>query len=200
MQQRYDTVDGMARPPVYDDALRQRLLSETVEAIDTHGVDGFSLRAVTSAADTSTSAVYALFGSRDGLVAAVIDDAFASFGAAQLRAEADGLTALGRAYRDWALANPVRYRLMFGGALLACAPEDVPSSDGAIAPLVRTVTALLPQANEADVRTRVLAIWAQVHGAVSLQLAGVMPDGTDWRVVFEAVVATIARDITQPTP
>lgn len=199
MQQRYDTVDDMARPPVYDDVLRLRLLAETAEAIDSHGVDGFSLRAVTAAAETSTSAVYALFGSRDGLVAAVIDDAFASFGAAQHRAEADGLAALGWAYRDWALGNPVRYRLMFGGALLACAPEDVPSSDGAIAPLIRTVTALLPHATEADVRTRVLAIWAQVHGAVSLQLAGVMPDGTDWRVVFEAVVATIARDITRPT-
>ncbi|MFK4788747.1 TetR-like C-terminal domain-containing protein [Microbacterium sp. ZW T5_56] len=190
----------MARPPVYDDALRHRLLAETAEAIDSHGVDGFSLRAVTAAASTSTSAVYALFGSRDGLVAAVIDDAFASFGAAQHGAEADGLAALGWAYRDWALANPVRYRLMFGGALLACAPEDVPSSDGAMAPLIRTVTSLLPHAGEVDIRTRVLAIWAQVHGAVSLQLAGVMPDGTDWRIVFEAVVATIARDITHSTP
>ena len=188
-------MDSMARPPVYDDALRGRVLTATAEAIDEHGVNGFSLRAVTSAVETSTSAVYALFGSRDGLVAAVIDDAFASFGAAQHNAEPKGLAALGWAYRDWALANPVRYRLMFGGALLTCAPEDVPSSDGAILPLVRTVTALLPHASETVVRTRVLAIWAQVHGAVSLQLAGVMPDGTDWRAAFESVVATIARDL-----
>ena len=109
----------MARPTVYDDDLRTRLLEETAEVIDRDGPDRVVLREIARAAGTSTSAIYTLFGGKTELLAAVIEHAFRSFGDAQLTAEPQGLRALGEAYRAWSLAHPALFRLMFGDRMPA---------------------------------------------------------------------------------
>ena len=54
----------MARPRVHDDALPPRLLEVASELVAERGEDALTVRAAATAAGTSTSAVYALFGSR----------------------------------------------------------------------------------------------------------------------------------------
>ena len=191
MQQRYDKIDPMARPPLYDDALRDRLLDATAEMVDDKGPERISLRDIAQNAGTSTSAVYALFGGKTELLVAVIEHGFASFGEAQATAEPEGLRALGFAYRTWAMENPALYRLMFGGGVATedCRPDDATMST-AMAPLVR---ALAARVDEPHVMAAALTVWAQVHGAVSLELAGVTPPLVPWDSVYGTVVDAVER-------
>lgn len=81
---------------------------------------------------------------------------------------------------------------MFGGAIIAsedCIPDAATTSQ-AMTPLVRALAARVP----ADqVMASAMTVWAQVHGAVSLELAGVAPDVDDWDAVFDTVVAAVVR-------
>src|SRR5699024_12360992 len=111
----------MARPRQYDDALRRRLLDLASEQISTHGVDTLSVRSLAQRADTTTAAIYTLFGSREAVVDAVTTEGLARF-EAHLRAvprtdePAADLLTLGLAYRTSALADPHFYRVMFSAA------------------------------------------------------------------------------------
>jgi AcrR family transcriptional regulator len=179
-------MDAMARPPVYDDALRANLLAATADAVAAEGPDRVSLREVARAAATSTSAVYALFGGKDELLAAVIADGFASFAASQRDAEPEGLRALGEAYRAWAHEHPSLYRLMFGGALASYEGEG---TEDALDPLIRS----LARRGAADPLAAALTVWAHVHGAVSLEFASVCPPAVDADAVYAGVLDAIER-------
>lgn len=109
----------MARPREYDAELRLKLVAGAAAAVAAGGTDSLSLRALARGADTSTNAVYTLFGSRDGLLGAVLQAASDSFTAAQrsvpLTADpAADFGRLGRVYRTWALENRSLYAVMFG--------------------------------------------------------------------------------------
>lgn len=176
----------MARPSTYDDALRTRLLEATADAVAADGPERVSLREVARAADTSTSAVYTLFGGKDELLAAVIAHGFASFAAAQRDALPGGLRALGVAYRAWAHAHPSLYRLMFGGTLASYEGEG---TEDALGPLISALAAR----GAADPLAAALVVWAHVHGAVSLELAGVAPPDLDTEVVYTDVLDAVER-------
>jgi AcrR family transcriptional regulator len=178
----------MARPKTYDEALRSALLVGAADTIAEAGVDGLALRSLAAAHGTSTNAVYAMFGGKPGLVAAVLAQATASFTAAQRAVPATDdaladLRELGRAYRSWALAHPALYAVMFGGRVApqhGCEdPHAGPAAEpgDARAPLDELVTrgiesGVLRVAPVAQVAT---SIWAMVHGLVSLEL-GLWPD------------------------
>lgn len=181
----------MARPPVYDDALRERLLEVTAEVVARDGAAKAALRDIARSAGTSTSAVYTLFGGKGELLAAVIEHGFGSFAEAQRGAAPDGLRALGVAYREWAREHPALYRLMFDGSLddfAGCEPDPV-SASASLAPLQAAIEA----SGSTAVARDAVAVWAQVHGAVSLEFAGVAPPDADWDAVYAAVLDTIER-------
>jgi AcrR family transcriptional regulator len=186
----------MARPPLYDDALRERLVAAATAAVEERGQDALALRDVAAAAATSTSAVYSLFGGKQQLTAAVLDAAFASFGDAQRAAAGGGLRALGIAYRDWALAHPQLYRMMFS---VDCPPRpddaEPDSSERAMEPLQEAIAAAQRAGTLSDVPLSVAAtaIWGQVHGVVSLELAALGPAGLDWDAAYAAVLDTVTR-------
>ncbi|MBS1673271.1 MAG: TetR/AcrR family transcriptional regulator [Actinobacteria bacterium] len=186
----------MARPVTHDANLRSRLIEVASSVIDRDGPERFSVREVAQRAGTSTSAVYTLFGSKAELTAAVVADSFASFAQAQREAERHGLRALGEAYRAWALAHPDRYRLMFSGVVghdgaaaggSGSAPTSPSPDENALLPLARTLTGVENIDESTDLRST-LAVWAQVHGAVSLELAGVAPPWISTDVVYAAVL------------
>ncbi|NLF04329.1 MAG: TetR/AcrR family transcriptional regulator [Actinomycetales bacterium] len=170
----------MARPRRYDDALRTRLLETAADAIAAHGPGGLSLRDVARGAETSTSAVYGLFGSRDALVAAVGHEAFARF-AAHLAAVPHtdhpdrDLFELGLAYRAFALAEPHFYRVMFDVAPSTGRGVEEPTFAVLRDAVERTAPAH-PAPGEAA-----FALWSLVHGLVSLELAGLAPGSDDER-------------------
>jgi AcrR family transcriptional regulator len=187
----------MARPVIHDQHVQDRLLAVTAELVDREGPARVTLRDVAAAADTSTTAIYSLFGGKAQLLTAAVDDGFRSFGDSQREAAKGGLLALGRAYRVWALEHPALYRLMFGGALAAyvdCSPTPEVASNSML-PLVEAVVAAQQEGalRKDDPALVAMAIWGQVHGLVSLELAQMNDPATDWAAIYEAALDSVAR-------
>ncbi|WP_026552742.1 TetR-like C-terminal domain-containing protein [Arthrobacter sp. H20] len=189
----------MARPVVHNDSLRQDLLAVAADLVDSNGPARVTLRDVAAAAGTSTSAVYSLFGGKSQLLTAVVDNGFSSFRDSQLAASG-GLMELGVAYRAWALEHRALYRLMFGGALAAyvdCQPSPGAAAD-AMQPLKDAVASAQSAGIlvEAPVELVAVAIWGQVHGLVSLELAQMGRPDADWAAVYSMALDAIARGWT----
>jgi AcrR family transcriptional regulator len=174
----------VARPKLHDDALRIRLLDVAGTLLTTEGPDALSLRRLAAAAGTSTSAVYALFGGKPGILRELFIESFTRF-AAHLDTVTPSddpladLLALGHAYRASALADPHLYAVMFGSPVpgFEPAPDDYAHAEATFAPLLDTVrravvAGLLRDADPAWIAT---ALWANVHGLVSLELGSAMP-------------------------
>ncbi|WP_316245481.1 TetR/AcrR family transcriptional regulator [Gordonia sp. OPL2] len=186
----------MARPKVHTDELSERLLEEAVHIVGERGVSALSVRDVARAAGTSTSAVYSLFGNKEGLIRGVLVAAFDSFAAAQ---EADpsedvaaNLSGLGVRYVAWALEHPRLYELMFGETLagIASSQETEAASARAIAPLRQGVRSAIESGlfRRADVDTIVASLWSQVHGMAMLLSSGRFPAGADPVAAATAVI------------
>ncbi len=192
----------MARPRVYDQDLRDRLVEGAARTITEQGSGSLSLRTLASQCNTSTNAVYTLFGGKPGLLEAVRETASASFTTAQQAVPAtddalEDLHQLGRAYRCWALDHPDLYAVMFGGR------EDVPVDrephrsvldEPGIAPLISAVQRLLPEDRQAELGHAVLSLWAGVHGCVALEMGPAAGLPLAKRVaVFEAQMAILGE-------
>ena len=177
----------MARPRVHDDALRARLLDEASSIVATSGATGLTVRDLAGRAGTSPSAVYSLFGSREDLVRAVGDEAFARF-AERLAAvprtadPAADLLGLGLAYRENALAHPHFYRVMFGatGAGFQDGSRG-PATASATFLVLRDAVARVLDAPGTAAEEPALGLWGLVHGLVELELDGLLPEGSEQR-------------------
>jgi AcrR family transcriptional regulator len=189
----------MARPRVHDAALRTRLLEVASETVATGGEAAVTVRSVAAAAGTSASAVYALFGSRDELVAPVSAEGFRRF-AAHLAAVprtddplAD-LLALGLAYRTSALDDPHFYRVMFERAVRPSADATPAVEQPTFRVLRDAVARLLAGAPEARVEAAAVGLWGLVHGLVSLELGGLLPGDDEERAArYAAAAAAVGR-------
>lgn len=178
----------MARPKVHDETLRVKLLDEAGRLLSDEGPAALNLRRLATEAGTSTTAVYSLFGGKPGLVRALFLEAFGRFGARLGQVPktdnpiAD-LRALGVAYRESALADPHLYAVMFGRAIAEFEPDpdDAATSLATMDPLVDAVRAASDAGLLVDVEPGevAIALWGVVHGLVSLELRGSMPDGFD---------------------
>jgi AcrR family transcriptional regulator len=208
MRERYR---AQVRAEVKQAALRQ--LAES-------GPAGLSVSAIGKELGVSGPALYRYFAGRDELLTELVIDAYDDLADA-LRAAASNAAsqepraqfeALARAYRAWALAEPHRYRLLFGPPLPgydAHAQRLVAASQAAMSlllgilrefadhtatppsqPLASQLTAWArAHALDVDPATalRAILIWSRVHGLVSLEIAGNFASmGIDPDQVFEA--------------
>lgn len=143
-------------------------------------MDGLTIRAVAAKAGVAPMGVYSRFTNKEGLFDALFARGFQQLLEAMQTVRATGsvprLLAAGDAYREFALAHPHVYRLMFSGF-----PGDGPSAESeAIAAatferLVQHVSECIATQDIADGDPVMMAqeIWNGVHGAVSLELAGI---------------------------
>jgi AcrR family transcriptional regulator len=113
--------------------ITREILQAGREHLATVGAAALSLRAIARDLGMASSAVYRYVASRDDLLTRLIIDAYNSLGAAAEAAEAaaghDDLTgrwsAICRAVRDWALANPNEWALIYGSPVPGyAAPAD----------------------------------------------------------------------------
>lgn len=87
-----------------------------------HGADGLSLRAVAREMGMVSSAIYRYFATKDDLLTALIIDGYNALGAAVEEADAaftggshlERWLTVCRAVREWALAHPHEYALLYG--------------------------------------------------------------------------------------
>ncbi|MGP4024884.1 TetR/AcrR family transcriptional regulator [Actinomadura sp. 3N407] len=121
--------------------VRAELIREITEIarrqLATEGATGLSLRAVAREMGMVSSAIYRYFSSRDDLLTALIIDGYNAVGEAVENADAETRAddfagrwlAVCRAVREWALAHPHEYALLYGSPVPGYkAPEDTVSA------------------------------------------------------------------------
>ena len=193
--------------------LREAIKETAWKQIAQTGAPTLSLRSIARELGITAPAIYNYFPRRDDLVTALIIDAYTSFGDWQISAnhvnESDNftgrITAIGNAYRNWALTFPQRYQLIFGTPIPGYeAPlEKVwPYAARSLGALVSVMEDLrladrlrivdLPKpapgyefafsewknfAVEADILSLSAAVWvwSHVHGLVSLEISNNFP-------------------------
>lgn len=190
----------MARPKIYDESHRSALLEAAARAIAAGGREALSLRAVAAEASTTTNAVYTLFGGRDGLLEAVGQQAALSFARAQDAVPTThdplaDLAGLGGAYREWALAHPHLYAVMFGANGVAAPPFAIEEPPCTIRALAATVQRLLDAGVFHDQPAMLItrSMWAGVHGMVSLEIARGSPSTAADREAYDRHGEALAR-------
>jgi AcrR family transcriptional regulator len=185
----------------YRAQVREEVKRHAREQIAEAGASALSLNAIAKRMGMSGPALYRYFANRDELITDLVTDAYRSLALA-LRAPAEAgadLPALAAALRQWALADPQRYFLLYGTPVPG---YHAPSETTAIATSIMTTlldAAVLHQTpavdpGPADARLythlahhhewagdhpapshalrRALVFWTRLHGALSLELAG----------------------------
>ncbi|MGQ0838359.1 TetR/AcrR family transcriptional regulator [Actinokineospora sp.] len=184
----------MPRPKTHDEALRVRLLDRAGELLSSKGAGALSLRKLAADVDTSTTAVYSLFGGKPALVRELYVEAFSRLGG-RLRAVTrtgdpiEDLVRLGLAYRDSARADPHLYGVMFGDVVPGFEPDEEAHAEAltALSPLQDAITAGVERGVFRDEAPRdmAMACWGLVHGLVSLELGGTLPEDLDVLTTYE---------------
>ena len=175
----------MGRPRIHDDELRERLLDLAGEVVAEGGQSALSVRSLARSAATSTAAVYTLFGGMPGLMEQLYARAFERLGAGQRAVGVSDdpvgdMIDLGRAYREAALVDPNAYRMMFGNYSNS---DELPAAVAEKAvrtfePLVEAVRRAVESGRFPDspsANAIATAVWANVHGLVSLELGAFRP-------------------------
>lgn len=173
----------------------------------------FSLRELASAAGTSTTSIYTLFGGRDGLELALFERSFAIFGNLVENCDKDQkpydyLLSLCDAYRKFATEHPAAYRLVFAGRLKFEPVEtDEPGLfEGLPSPTTNGLKvyevfikamARCQEINLVDpeFETYVLVdlLWCQLHGIANLDQAGYVRSKDDTEQRFKLGVRAIVQ-------
>ena len=192
----------------------QEAIKETAwKQIAETGAATLSLRAIARDLNITAPAIYNYFPSRDDLVTALIVDAYNSLGDSQEGSlaslsgddHAARLSALGLAYREWAVTYPQRYLLIFGTPIPNYhAPDDItlPAAARGLKPLMTVIqniyaagglrterfAKMTPKlksmltawqkfegGSNPEVLYLALVIWSRVHGLVMLEIGNHIP-------------------------
>lgn len=205
----------MGRPREHDERTRVALLRAAEALVGQGGPDALSVRTLADRVGTTTRAVYSLFGSKDGLIAALAIRAFEIIESMmQARPVAEDpsrdLTDLGPVvFRRFVLEHPALYRIAFQ----RIAPELMSRPE-----VVRARSAALPKLLEPIERCReagllgtmtvmeaAIAYNALCEGLANAELRGrvlpILPSGREaeaWRTALAALVrgfgVSAARD------
>ena len=189
----------------YRAQVRQEVKQAALGQLAESGPGGLSIAAIGKQLGVSGPALYRYFASRDDLLTELVIDAYNDLADALTAATSEvssndprpRFEALTRAYRSWALAQPHRYRLLFGPPLpgydahaqrLVDAAQKAmdllldiigAAADRAAIPPPQPLASQLaawaqphhPGIHPATALSAVL-VWSRLHGIVSLEIAG----------------------------
>lgn len=182
------------------EALRQTVIGAAEHLLTSHGGEAVTVRRVAQQLDCSTTVIYNLFGSKDGLANALYlrgcQLLYAALVAVPQQAEPSRyLGALAWAYWDFAQQNPQYYAMMFSGGLPDFTPDTASLDDFKMA--INLVVAVLERYRQAgllaidDPHLVAKMIWAAMHGVVHLFLAGNLDDPAVARALYERMITTV---------
>jgi AcrR family transcriptional regulator len=187
-----------SRTPSAD--VERELLSAAEDVLVSDGPSGLTVRAVAARAGIAPMGVYNRLGGKDGLVEALLIRGFDRLRAAlEAGNEPEGLVRLrnsGLRYREFALANPHFYAIMFEQAPRESA-EVVEHGTACFRVLARNVelAAAAGQIAAPDTLEAAQQIWSAVHGAVTLELKGRVftPDPeASYSALFDTIIRGLA--------
>jgi len=185
--------------------IERELLSAAEAVLVRDGPGGLTVRAVAAEAGIAPMGVYNRLGGKDGLVDALLIRGFDRLRAPiEASRERDMLTRFrtcGMRYRQFALANPHFYAIMFEEAI----PHRHESEDleeharaafGALVRLVELASAsgVISAPDPAEAAQQ---IWSALHGAVALELQGLVltpdPEAT-YAALLDMVIGGLAPE------
>jgi len=188
-------------------AVRERILGAARELLREEGHDAFSMRKLGARLDYTPSAIYRHFRDRAALLQALVDTDYLAFsGANRPEPAADPVERIRRGalnYVEFGLTHPDQYRLLFinpprGPAVPLSDTPSVPVGDPELdryATLRLAVREALEtgrfrrDAGDAELITQ--ALWATVHGVVSLHLIRESQPWLDWRDARETTASLV---------
>jgi AcrR family transcriptional regulator len=223
--QTHDAPDGGIRGR-FRAQVRSEVKQAALRQLAEGGPQALSINAIGKELGVSGPALYRYFASRDDLLTELVVDAYhdlaTALAAATRRARRlsppKRFRAFAGAYRDWANAEPHRYRLLFTAPLPGYDAQSdrlVTASREAMIVLLEVLTDLEPENSKRDVnplddqldrwsRSRDLAdippslalraiiTWSRLHGLVSLEIEGNFASmGLDPELLFDAEVTAI---------
>ena len=197
-----------SRTPSAD--IERELIAAAEVVLLRDGPGGITVRAVAAQAGVAPMGVYSRLGGKEGLVNALLVRGFDLLRAALARSgkpadPLDRLRVSGQRYRRFALDNRSYYAIMFEGVVPHDfnAPEVAEHGEAAFGELVRDVELAAAAGVIAAPDSREVAqqIWSCVHGAVTLELQGLVltpdPEAT-YRGAVDTVLRGLALRRTAP--
>jgi AcrR family transcriptional regulator len=186
--------------------LRDHVLSVAVDLLAKEGVAGFTTRSVAREADTSTPAVYELFGDKGGLVRAVFFEGFRRLRkrldelgeSDDPRADLVGLVAI---YRGFIRDNPVLSEVMFSRPFtdFAAGTAELEAS-GSVREFIvervrRCIDAGILHGDETDVAHALVALTQGLAAAENTRRLGTTQASVDrrWALAVNGLLDGLAR-------
>jgi AcrR family transcriptional regulator len=192
----------MGRPREHNERTGVALLDAAEKIVERSGVEALSVRAVADEVGTSTRAVYSLFGSKEGLVAALGIRAFEMLGrtieaAATTDDPATDLVEAGvTVFRRFATSHPALFQIAIQRTRVQpeVAREMRPVATDAFAGLVRKVARLEAAGGLGGraIAEAAMEFHALCEGLAALELRGMLTPGQELRIWRDALGALVA--------
>ncbi|GAB4215834.1 MAG: TetR/AcrR family transcriptional regulator [Roseiflexaceae bacterium] len=182
------------------ETLRRTVVAAAERVLLEHGAEAVTVRRIAQQLDCSTTVIYNLFGSKDGLSNALYQEGCRLLH--ELLAAvptqdnpAAYLRDLAWTYWEFARRHARYYTLMFSGALPQFKPDPVSLQDvaTAIGLLVGVLDRYRDQGLLAADNTGEIAmmLWSALHGVIHLGFAGHWGDAAIERAVYERTLTTL---------
>ena len=177
------------------------LIEAALSILEQEGLAALTVRSVASKAGVAPMGVYSRFGNKDGLLQALFVHGFQTLERAinpppadrPVRRLAEGCSG----YRQFAIDNPQLYHLMFEQMmLLELSPESREAAKRSFMILVDRVQDAMNSGDLTNGDSTEVAqeLWSAMHGAVSLEIAGVH-FAQDRAANFAAMINALIRGL-----
>lgn len=192
----------MGRPQLHNEETAEALLRAAEAIVAAGGPDALSVRPVAKQAGTTTRAVYTLFESKDGLLAALGTRAFEILGSLVANSprsedpEADLVNIMVRVFRGWALEHPALFRIGYAQDRLPAELEDrfrptrLRAGD-AFAEIVGRALGLEGGVANPVLHEATLKLNAMCEGLALLELRGALAPGRAEQIWREGLTALV---------
>ena len=177
------------------------LVVAALALLEAEGLASLTVRSVASRAEVAPMGVYSRFGNKDGLLEALFVHGFDTLQTA-IETPSDAspvrrLTIGCLGYRQFAIDNPQLYHLMFEQMmLLELSPESREAAKRSFTTLVDRVQDAMNSGDltPGDSTEVAQQVWSAMHGAVSLEIAGVH-FAQDRTANFAAMINALIRGL-----
>lgn len=169
------------------EAVRERILAQALDLINTHGFEGFSMRKLADRLGVTPKTIYNYFKNKDELYLVVVGRGYRKLyeqSLAVLNTEntpMERLVAVCRAYMEFGIANPNYYNLMFtwhvpkfsvylGTPLEKTAIKELGISIKLYELILSTMQDIAPNAknlNKEDIQSYCIYFWCLMHGYIA---------------------------------
>ena len=172
--------------------LRKKLLETALEIISEHGLEKVSMRGLGQRIGVSRTAPYRHFADKSALLCAIAEQGHKKLTTvlknANKQLKDDPLTRLtntGIGYVEFAVANPVHYRIMFGNEILENkrTPELVKAAESSFNELLYAVKACQEEKLIKSINPYIIAntLWSLTHGISMLLIDGQIQSANAFR-------------------